>query len=86
MRSKVTDFSIDREYLQLSVNLNTVPRSKRQKMIVIFTPAGNEAATEVSREAGDCCSIPESNEPADEEGTDLRLKHIFTSAKWHQTI
>ncbi|XP_056890820.1 interferon-induced helicase C domain-containing protein 1 [Takifugu flavidus] len=28
---------------------------------------GNEAATEVSQEAGDCCSVPESNEPADKE-------------------
>lgn len=55
-------------------------------MIVIFAPAGNEAATEVSGEAGDCRSVPESNEPADKEGTDLRLKHIFTYAEWHQTI
>lgn len=55
-------------------------------MIVIFAPAGNEAAPELSQEAGDCCSVPESNEPADKEGTDLRLKHIFTHAVWHQTI
>lgn len=55
-------------------------------MIAIFAPTGNEAATELSREAGDCCSVPESNEPADKEGTDLQLKHIFTCAEWHQTI
>lgn len=47
-------------------------------MIVIFATAGNEAATEVSAEASDCSNVPESNEPADKEGTDLHLKHFLT--------